>query len=462
MKIKIILLNICLSLFLFSCTKKSNIEYVIFSGKASNHVEDEISVYGVGNKYEKTIEINEDGTFSDTLHIKTKGYYALVLGRERTFMYLDKADQLAVTIDANQFDESLSYTGTAADVNNYLKEKNLALENLFANGHKDFFTKEASVFKKNVKEFKTSKDNKLKEFPNLSEEFIEAQIKDNHYEYLLLLNNYQATYRGYTKNSSYQTPEGFLSELEGIDFDNEKDYNNSDAYKQLCFEVFYKKCENNAKDKYASLDDALIKNLSTIKSDIIKNAFITNIADRVAIRNENAPQLYNKLKKLSSDDDFKKELTTKFEKIKKLIKGNVSPTFSNYENYKGGTTSLADLKGKYVYIDIWATWCGPCKIEIPHLQKIENEYHDKNIHFVSVSIDQNKHHDQWKNMIVEKKLSGIQLFADKNWESQFIMDYHIQGIPRFLLIDPNGIIVNADAPRPSDPKLIELFNALKI
>jgi len=149
--------------------------------------------------------------------------------------------------------------------------------------------------------------------------------------------------------------------------------------------------------------------------------------------------------------------------------GLPSPVFENYENYKGGTTSLTDLNGKYVYIDVWATWCGPCKREIPSLQKLEAQFHDKNIAFVSISVDDarrsgtaEKAHEAWKKMVAEKNLGGIQLFSDKAWQSDFIQAYKINSIPRFLLIDPDGNIVSADALRPSNPKLIELFNSLNI
>ena len=63
-------------------------------------------------------------------------------------------------------------------------------------------------------------------------------------------------------------------------------------------------------------------------------------------------------------------------------------------------------------------------------------------------------------MVSEKKLSGIQLFADNDWNSKFVKDYYINGIPRFILIDPNGNIVTPDAPRPSNPKLKEMLNGL--
>ena len=68
----------------------------------------------------------------------------------------------------------------------------------------------------------------------------------------------------------------------------------------------------------------------------------------------------------------------------------------------------------------------------------------------------------WKKMIADKKLTGTQLFADQNWKSKFVTDYVINGIPRFILIDPQGNIVNSNAPRPSSIKLVELFDSLEI
>lgn len=139
---------------------------------------------------------------------------------------------------------------------------------------------------------------------------------------------------------------------------------------------------------------------------------------------------------------------------------NLPSALFDYENQKGGKTSLESLRGKYVYIDVWATWCGPCRAEIPSLKKIEEKYHDKNIAFVSISVDVDKDHDKWKAFVTDKQLGGIQLYADANWKSDFIMAYGINSIPRFILIDPKGMIVKSDADRPSDPKLQELLDAL--
>lgn len=142
--------------------------------------------------------------------------------------------------------------------------------------------------------------------------------------------------------------------------------------------------------------------------------------------------------------------------------GKKSPLFMDYINYKGGTTSLEDLKGKYTYIDVWATWCAPCKVEIPYLKEIEHEYADKNINFVSLSIDKPSDEDKWREFIEEEELGGIQLLADAEAESQFIRDYYIMGIPRFILLDPELNIIDYDAPRPSEPKLKEVLDSLNL
>ena len=171
----------------------------------------------------------------------------------------------------------------------------------------------------------------------------------------------------------------------------------------------------------------------------------------------------------SMQKSYKKYFMGKLEMRKLFAKGTVSPTFSNYENHRGGTTSLSDFKGKYVYIDIWATWCGPCKVEIPYLKKLESKYHDRNIEFVSISVDDDRRsgtmeraHDAWKKMVTEKELTGVQLFTGNGWKADFVQDYKVNGIPRFILIAPDGTIVDADAPRPSSEKLIVLFEELGI
>ncbi|TKC65716.1 TlpA family protein disulfide reductase [Pedobacter hiemivivus] len=161
----------------------------------------------------------------------------------------------------------------------------------------------------------------------------------------------------------------------------------------------------------------------------------------------------------TTNETYKKGIMEIYINYKNMSSNAVSPDF-NYTDINGKLVSLKSLRGKYVYIDVWATWCGPCKAEIPFLTKIENDYHDKNIHFVSLSVDRMADKAKWISYVNDNKLQGIQLMADKDFSSDFVKKYNINSIPRFILIDPTGKIVSGDAKRPSDPALRKQFDSL--
>ena len=124
--------------------------------------------------------------------------------------------------------------------------------------------------------------------------------------------------------------------------------------------------------------------------------------------------------------------------------------YIDYEIYAGGTFSLDDFKGKYVYVDVWAIWCEPCRVEIPYLEKVEKQYHDKNIVFVSIFIDKEKQRKIWRKMIVDK---NMEVFSYWQKDKKFVDECAVFGNPRFILIDSEGNIVEQNDPLPSDSKI---------
>ncbi len=115
--------------------------------------------------------------------------------------------------------------------------------------------------------------------------------------------------------------------------------------------------------------------------------------------------------------------------------------------------SVSDFKGKVVVVDVWATWCGPCRKELPSLKALEKEYHDKNVVFLSISLDEAKDKQKWMDFIQREGLTGVQLFGGNGLASDVAKLYNIKGIPRFMVFGKNGKIVTDNAPRPSDPSL---------
>lgn len=333
----------------FSCKEEEKPkDYVTFSGKITNKSSDTIVIKT--RDYSKTIKVNDDGTFSDTLKVET-GVYSFFDGNEGTSIFLKNGFDINMTLDTKEFDETVKYTGVGSEHSNFLAEKSL---------------KEEAVLNMD----------KLTEITEM---------------------------------------EDLEKALEGVKTELSEFYNSKTGID-------------------SSLTNSAVKDLEPMLK-----FYKGYIGDAINLKKE-------------------------------LPEGAPSPTFVDYENVDGTTTSLEDLKGKYTYIDVWATWCGPCKAEIPSLKKLEKEYHGKNIQFVSLSVDDDRSHggswdqarEDWKAMITDKELGGIQLFAPKGWQSEFIRDYKINGIPRFILIDPNGNVVSPDAPRPSSEKIVELFNSLEI
>ena len=124
--------------------------------------------------------------------------------------------------------------------------------------------------------------------------------------------------------------------------------------------------------------------------------------------------------------------------------GKPSPDFKGVD-VNGKEYTLADFRGKYVYIDVWATWCGPCRQEIPYLKKLDEDYKDAQIVFLSLSVDQDK--AKWEKMVKEQSMSGVQLHIGQN--SSFQQAYKIEGIPHFILLDREGRIIDKKMTRPS-------------
>ncbi|MCK0131557.1 TlpA family protein disulfide reductase [Flavobacteriaceae bacterium F08102] len=237
---------------------------------------------------------------------------------------------------------------------------------------------------------------------------------------------------------------------------------------------------NKFRETFKFSGDGIASNNYLLQKESIIPEFMSNDSVLYLDKNDFKKKLNNSiyksknlllLSKMASDfvskeeedlERLKKYITNYYEKHRTIrkLKGRDSPEFINYENYHGGYTSLSDFKGKYVYIDLWATWCRPCKKEIPYLQEIEKKYHKKNIVFISISIESLKTYDAWRNMVKEKNLSGIQLFAKE--DKSFTDAYKVDGIPRFILIDPKGKVVSADAPRPSSDELTKLLEELNI
>ena len=147
----------------------------------------------------------------------------------------------------------------------------------------------------------------------------------------------------------------------------------------------------------------------------------------------------------------------KEEDVKVLKKGDLCPGFV-FRNVEGKEVSLEQFKGKYVVIDVWASWCQPCKQEFPYLKKLEDKYKDKNIVFVIISSDAQERRWHFELGFLREKLT-LQWWIAGN--KRFISAFEIATLPRMILLYPEGRIADLKLPKPSDPKFEKVLKKLK-
>ncbi len=189
-----------------------------------------------------------------------------------------------------------------------------------------------------------------------------------------------------------------------------------------------------------------------------KEEFISNLNKHISILEQELATINNKSFVISEKENNVKMANyyiEKIETINKLPKKGEPAIDFTYPDKEGNEFSLSTFNGSLVYVDVWATWCAPCKAEIPALKQLEKDYYNNNITFLSVSVDTDK--EAWLNMLTEKQLGGIQLWAN-GW-SQITKNYAINGIPRFMLFDVKGNVISLDAPRPSSTEIRALLDA---
>ncbi len=149
-------------------------------------------------------------------------------------------------------------------------------------------------------------------------------------------------------------------------------------------------------------------------------------------------QLDQSLKKALDDNRYVEVFSKQVEDMKRLPVGSMAPEI-NLPDPNGKNISLSSLKGKVVVIDFWASWCGPCRREMPAMVELYKNFKENGLEIYGVSLDNNT--DAWKNAITKDHISWIQVSDLKKWGSKPVLQYGIEEIPQTILLDRTGKIV---------------------
>ena len=434
----------------------SNNEFEL-KGQITNSLNDSINIYA--NEIDIKIILNSD-KFETRLNIP-EGIYNLRHGNEITAIFLSPGNDIEINIDAKKFDELIEFSGPLSNENYFLKKKSLYNE---SNREKfaDLFSKNEEDFLINIKKIINDRINLIEDFEDKNEKLNKKlksyELQDLDYRYKYYIINYKSAFSYYAKKEPIIS-DSFLNIANDISYLNNDLFKNSTYYKSIVLSHFFEsdKISNGKYDHFNELIES--------KSDAIKEQIALQGKYYISSEVVDIKKFVDILTNLSNNQETIDELSEIYQNTIRIMPGNKSPEFINYENHSGGYNSLSDYLGKYIYIDVWATWCGPCIREIPFFEEVQKEFQNKNIRFISISIDERNrslyNYDKWIEYVKDEKLSGIHLFADNAWKSEFIKSYNINSIPRYLLIDDKGFIISSDAPRPSDKSLRDKINSLK-
>ncbi|MBQ7878045.1 MAG: TlpA family protein disulfide reductase [Bacteroidaceae bacterium] len=197
------------------------------------------------------------------------------------------------------------------------------------------------------------------------------------------------------------------------------------------------------------------------KNDKVRQVIINHLLQRFISKREHErdfdadrEQLVEVVKLYKLDNEY----IEKFDMLKIKQKGAAFPSFAVLKDIDGNVVDVSQFKGKYIYIDLWASWCVPCLKEIPYLQKLESDYKDKDIVFLSVSIDSDE--KAWKKTLAARNMHGHQLIDDEHRLSSAL---GVASVPFFIMYDKEGRLLEYRAPRPSRrEELIKLLDSLNL
>ncbi|RXQ90977.1 redoxin domain-containing protein [Ancylomarina salipaludis] len=386
------------------------------------------------------IHLSDSNRFEIELNLKKPTYFKL----GRNTLYLQPGYNLEVYIDKD-YPTHAKFKGVGAEPNRYLIYKPFPKAGSFLRaGHLIKSNRSYEFIKTEIEKKMTEFMDSLNVYQNLPKSFVELEKTRNYLSAAISFNAYPGYLRfaGKFKNKEEsQTAYEFAAASVKDDFKKYVDLAGAHPeYLQLeeFRDVVFKRLWNEKDLEFTAEIDDFIKAYQIINQLGFRGPVQEVLNEKV--------KLVQELK----TDSYKSVLDKAFEKYNTLLPGKDGPDFQ-ITDLMGKSINKTDFKGKILVVDLWATWCGPCKAESPYFEALAKEFAYDKVTFISVCIDSKE--SVWRKYLEKHEKTSLQYMADR---SEF-QNYLINGIPRFMVFDKDGKIIDAFAPRPSDEKFKQLI-----
>ena len=386
-------------------------------------------------------------------------------------IWIEPTDDLSINISTDSLYKAITMEGTGAIHNEFLTTFYLTFRNDFDKEimKQKMLTTGADVFEIaifNARKKQMDFYNTYKDKAKFSAAFITYVNNLIKYNYFYQLQAFPIINANESKGLTVQPLPDLLLENVNTTLANNDEALNCEAYRNfLNYYVIYNTSKLNNFNKFTDNSTSMEKKMAFTNQSIqgkVNIYFIANyLNDNVSLVSPyTAKHIYGILSTNEKNGEYTNLLKSKCEqriKTKEVATTSKSATEGTSSNVKilgtdGKYFTLDDFKGKVVYVDFWASWCGPCRGQFPFSKELHKKFTAKqlkNIVFLYISIDKNE--EIWKKAIEQNGLGDMKNgLVPGDWGSEIVKYFQINSIPRYMLIDKKGNIVDLNAKRPSD------------
>jgi thiol-disulfide isomerase/thioredoxin len=409
------------------------------------------------------IEPDEEGAFALTFDFDEAVYGTIRAGRTNIPVFLEPGDQVHLEGDAAELFETISFSGRGGQANNFLMAYQRDLEPRIGDRFmtEKIRTTDPRTFKMLLDSVLLQKTNFLETWERSHElspvftHFFESQIHYDKYQKLL---DYPVMQQRLAQDEELPVmADGYFDFLEEDKlFDDTR--LNSPVYVQflMSYLSYYQQHVGATMPGDMSLNqfsyELAREALPGESGEYIQAVYLSrefNYGDL-----ETAKKMYDDFMENSKNESFKQAVTDNHDAINRLNPGNPAPDFT-MRDIDGQEVSLSDFRGKVVYLDFWASWCGPCMREMPYFKELKERLADQeDLVYLYISIDTDE--QAWRNSVERNQITGVHLNTPGR-ERGVPALYNVKWIPTFFIIGRDGNVYDNRPPKPSDAEIDQVL-----
>ncbi len=388
------------------------------------------------------VPLDEKGTLAVELPF-TEAQMASVNLDKKVKLFLEPGDQLHIDADLLDLPQSLRFSGQGAANNQFLAALRARFPDYLDIDYEDL---EVDAFRKIIDQRRLEMTRFLDEGCNqyqLTPSFVDYYRAEITYEWAEDLVTYPRSYERENGRENEAIPDDYFDDLDQIELVDEVaigtfhyrhflmryffrlwlDRQNQPGIEQMSaeerrdFYIPYNQAKRalHGKARYFFLAGEIIKDLQNGFSDEGEQYLAEFLQD-------------------NPYPEYTEVVEEVVRKASKLKPGQPAPDFT-LDDLQGQSTSLSDFKGQAVFLDFWASWCGPCIWAVPFLEKIKQQTRDQKVVFLNISLDPV---DEWHPAVAEHGLTGVHVHALGGWQAAVAQLYQVRGIPSYFLVGPDG------------------------